>query len=171
MFIFYFYGVWYILWIPMLAMLSSGGRFLDPCPMIGFINQLIRPFLVSKISPWHILLHLVCLMIFWILLPSLPAFLMCPRARWIGKCFVEYLCFVPLFACSLVSPRAWRAASINSVAILLHLNSYFFLDLPLLMTSPRGLGEYSPHDLRIMNVFPFVMIFILLNHPQVSESS
>ena len=125
MFIF-FYRVWYILWIPMWAMLSSGGRFLDPCPMIGFINQWIRPFLVSTISPWHILLHLVCLMIFWILLPSLPAFLMCPRARWIGKCFVEYLCFVPLFACSLVSPRAWRAASINSVAILLRLNSYFF---------------------------------------------
>ncbi len=47
------------------------------------------------------------------LLPSLLAFLMCPRAWWIWKCFVEYLCFVPLFACSLVSSRAWRAASIN----------------------------------------------------------
>jgi hypothetical protein len=35
----------------MWAMLSSRGRFLDPCPMIGFINQRIRPFLVSKISP------------------------------------------------------------------------------------------------------------------------
>ena len=86
-------------------------------------------------------------MIFWILLPSLPAFLMCPRARWIGKCFVEYSCFVPLFACSLVSPCAWLAASINSVALLFHLNYFsgFAVANDVSAGSWRILAAWSTH--------------------------